>query len=378
MKFFEFKQTTKLVLSESSRIQHAEDIVFWEGSKGAARALQSLIDLEKGGHRNVTVKWDGSPAVIFGRDAEGNFVFTDKSGFVAKGYDGKSKSPKELKAMLMNRPGAQKNPRDYSQFADNMKTAFTYYEKAVPQDYVGYFKGDMLYFDKPELSNGEYVFKPNVVEYRVDARSELGQRIGQSKTGIVVHREVDENGNETELHNGNLIQSKDVLVVPPVTAQQPPKINSESIGKLKAVIAKNASAIDLLLDLDTLTSMKMKDLPNVFYTYTNSKVDTGLENLGKDFLQWLTGSKVSAAKQKKIAEYVQQNAQGFRALWEVVSSIQKVKDDIISQLDRQDIPVKQSMAGEAGGEGYVLTHPKGDIKLVPRQTFSRINRSIER
>ena len=56
------------ILVESARIQHAEDILFWEGSKGAVRAIQSLINMEKGGSKATTVKWDGSPAVIFGRD----------------------------------------------------------------------------------------------------------------------------------------------------------------------------------------------------------------------------------------------------------------------------------------------------------------------
>jgi hypothetical protein len=31
-----------------------------------------------------------------------------------------------------------------------------------------------------------------------------------------------------------------------------------------------------------------------------------------------------------------------------------------------------------GGEGYVLAHPEGDIKLVPRKTFSKYNRAVER
>ncbi len=86
MRFFEFKQIVKEM---EARIQHAEDIIFWEGSAGAKRALQSLANMAKGGHKDVTIKWDGSPAVIFGRDADGKFVFTDKSGFSAKGYDGK-------------------------------------------------------------------------------------------------------------------------------------------------------------------------------------------------------------------------------------------------------------------------------------------------
>jgi hypothetical protein len=366
-------------LNEGARIQHAEDIVFWEGSKGAQRALQSLINLEKGGHQDVTVKWDGSPAIIFGRDEDGSFVLTDKSGFTAKGYDGKSKSAKELKNMFLNRSGGKNrdNP-GYVAFADNMAAIFDEYERATPKDFRGFFKGDLLYFNTPPLKDGDYVFKPNVVEYRVDADSELGKRIGQSKTGVVIHRQVSADGTEGPLQDSDIFQGNEVLVVPPVTAQAAPKVNDAGIKQLKSIISKDAAAIDALLNDAELVEKKMKDLPDIFYTYTNSKVDTGLENLGKDFMQWLASSKVSPAKQKKVAEHIQQHSAGFNALWEVVATIQQVKDDIISQLDKQDIPVKQSMAGEEGGEGYVLAHPEGDIKLVPRQTFTRINRSIER
>lgn len=373
------KKVKEDTVVEGARIQHAEDIVFWEGSKGAQRALQSLMNLEKGGHKDVTVKWDGSPAVIFGRDEEGNFVLTDKSGFTAKGYDGKSKSPEDLKNMFLNRSGGKnrENP-GYVEFANNMAGIFSIFERATPEEFRGYFKGDLLYYNKPQLKNEEFVFKPNIVEYRVDSTSDLGKKIANSKTAIVIHRQVSEDGTEGPLQDSDIFKGEELLVVPPVTAQAAPKVDASGIKRLKSVIAKDAAAIDDLLNPATLTDQKMKDLPEIFYTYTNSKVDTGLENLGKDFMQWLATSKVSAVKQKKVAEYIQQHQKGFAALWSVVTTIQQVKDDIIAQLDKQDIPVKQSMAGEEGGEGYVLAHPGGDIKLVPRQTFTRINRSIER
>ena len=89
MRFHEFKLTESKLFEAEARIQHAEDVVFWEGSKGAARAIESLKKLEQGGHNDVTIKWDGSPAVIFGRNENGEFTLTDKSGFQAKGYDGR-------------------------------------------------------------------------------------------------------------------------------------------------------------------------------------------------------------------------------------------------------------------------------------------------
>jgi hypothetical protein len=142
--------------------------------------------------------------------------------------------------------------------------------------------------------------------------------------------------------------------------------------------------MDSMLDINTLTQIKLKKLSEVFYSYMNSKVDTGLDNLGGDFLDWVKARpQLSEPAKKKIAEYIANNQQGFNALWEVVAKIQQVKDDVINQLDNQPgAPVRSSMSSKddsaEGGEGYVLAHPEGDIKLVPRKTFSKYNRAVER
>jgi hypothetical protein len=164
MRLWEFTRPVKRALTEAARIQHAEDIVFWEGSAGATRALQSLRNLDQGGHKDVTIKWDGSPAVIFGRDANGEFILTDKSGFTAKGYDGRSKSADDLEQMFLNRSGGEnrENP-GYVKFAGNMKAIFDEYERATPKDYQGFFKGDLLYFTTPPVKENNYVFKPNIL-----------------------------------------------------------------------------------------------------------------------------------------------------------------------------------------------------------------------
>ena len=390
MRFFEFNQNNKQPLTEGARIEHLEDLVFRElpPSKGANRALQSLINMEKGGHTDVTVKWDGSPAVIFGRNDDGDFVFTDKSGFTASGYDGKSTSAKALQQMLMNRKGASnpdpKKAEGYKNFAAKMKDAYTAFEKATPKDYRGFFKGDMLYFNKPMAEGGDYVFKPNIVEYRVKQDSDLGKKIGASTAGIVIHREVSADGTEGPLQNGDIFQGNEVLVVPPVTVSNAPSIDDTSVKELKAIISKDAAAMDTLLDQNTLIQLKLKKLSEVFYSYMNSKVDTGLDNLGGDFLDWVQArNQLSDAAKKKIAEYIVNHQQGFNALWEVVAKIQQVKDDVITQLDNQPgAAVRQSMSSNDdsvdGGEGYVLAHPDGDIKLVPRKTFSKYNRAVER
>ena len=74
-------------------------------------------------------------------------------------------------------------------------------------------------------------------------------------------------------------------------------------------------------------------------------------------------------------------------MWSVVASIMTIKDKVISQFDQHDADVTAEIGSHGpaatdthgkGGEGYVLSHPQGDIKLVPRATFTKANRSVQR
>ena len=384
VKFPETKTPEKLTeAKEGPRIQHAEDVVFWEGSKGANRVLDLLSSLASDkGKSSTTIKWDGSPAIIFGRDENGQFIFTDKSGFTAKGYDGKAKSPKQLKDILINTRRVSKGlsvDQGYQDFANKMADAFTIFEKALPQSYRGYFFGDLLYLNTPSIVDGKYQFKPNIVTYKVDPKSEIGKRIGKSKAGVVVHREIDFEDNKTPVQNYNIFQGSDLLVVPPVTVQAPVKIDTKSIASLKSKVNSNASKIDDLLDEQKLRSMKLTAFPDLLYAYLNSKVDTGLTDLGKDFIQWLNSKQsITATAKENVKKYISENSESFDILWQIVDGVMNVKNNIIHQLDAQDAPIKSSIGDVGVGEGYVMADPRGDIKLVDRTVFSKANRSIVR
>ena len=146
--------------------------------------IQALRSLQGESHKAVSLKWDGSPAVIFGRNPQGEFIFTDKSGFTAKTYNGRATSGKALQDILLSRSGGRNadNPK-YQAFAIKMRHAFEEFEKAIPENYIGYFKGDMLYFNTPELIDGKYSFTPQLVTYEVDSDSELGKKVGASNVG---------------------------------------------------------------------------------------------------------------------------------------------------------------------------------------------------
>lgn len=378
MRFLEFKQPLREM---EARIQHAEDLIFFQGSAGASRAIEALRSMTGDNHKAVTLKWDGSPAIVFGRDENGTFIFTDKGGFMKKGGVERATSPKEINSVLLGRSGGKhKDDPNRIAFAKNMANIFSMYEKATPKNYRGFFKGDLLYYQTPQIKENYYIFKPQIVQYAVYKDSELGKRIGQSMTGIVIHREVDASGNEGPFKNIDIFQNQTtVLVVPSITTTQPVKVNTGVLDQLQLMVKKNAASIDKLLDPNTLTQKQMKGFPDLLYAYMNSKVDSGLTNLGSDFIPWLENREQVSAKMKtKVNEYIQENSSAFMSLWNVVSSIMKTKDDIINKFDSQESPIKQSINGKPGGEGYVMTHPKGDIKLVPRSTFSAANRSATR
>ena len=373
-------QNNESIIREAARIDHAEDLVYLQGSQGAMRALASLRNMSQGGQGNVTLKWDGSPAVVFGRNDEGEFVFTDKSGFVKSKGVGRTTSPDALKQeLLMRSGGINKDDPKRIAFADSMAQAFGVFEKAVPKAYRGYFKGDLLYYNTPPVIEKNFVFKPQLVEYAVDVASDLGKKIAKSSAGVVVHRMVDPDGSEHPLKDLDIFEGNQLLVVPPVTIEQPAQVPNEELDRLAQIIKKDSADIDSLLDINKLTQMKMKDFPKIIYKYMNSKVDTGLDNLGRDFTKWLVAQKgISQGKQQKIIEYIKQNMNAWTSLFEVVTGIMKAKDSIIADLDKNPNAVKAKTDGKEGGEGYVLAHPEGDIKLVNRAVFTAANRAVER
>ena len=373
-------QNNESIIREASRIDHAEDLAYLQGSQGAIRALQSLRNMAKGGQGNVTLKWDGSPAVVFGRNDNGEFVFTDKSGFVKSKGVGRTTSPDALKQeLLMRSKGINKDDPKRIAFADSMAQAFGVFEKAVPKDYRGYFKGDLLYYNTPPVIDKNFVFKPQLVEYAVDVASDLGKKIAKSSAGVVVHRMVDPDGGEHPLKDLDIFQGNQLLVVPPVTIEQPAQVPNEELDRLAQIIKKDSADLDSLLDVNKLTQMKMKDFPKIIYKYMNSKVDTGLDNLGKDFVKWLsTRNDISRVKQQKIIDYIKQNMNAWTSLFEVITGIMKAKDSIIADLDKNPNAVKAKTDGKEGGEGYVLAHPEGDIKLVNRAVFTAANRAVQR
>ncbi len=363
----------KSILNESrqGRIDHLEDLVLTEGLKGLQRSfeiLKSFVDNKF----QTTLKFDGSPCVVFGRDDNGQFILTDKSGFQATTYNGKAKSRNELFNILSNRNQSLDTSRRY--FIANMCDIFDEYQKATPKDFRGFLIGDLLYYNTPELKNNCYEFKPNVVNYSVEANSKLGKRIGQSKTGIVVHKYL---GDKFQSINDAItsILGQEVFIIPPVYVQHS-SIDTESIKKLENYMKKYHKQLGQLFLPNNLKGIG--NIHSLFYKYINNKVDTGMVNLGDDFSQWINTEHLSHMKLRKISEYLENNKVGVNALWKLISGLMKIKDQLILNLNKNINGLNQSINGNPGGEGYVVNHPEGAVKLVSRNFFTVENRKIHR
>ena len=396
----------QLITATEQRIRHPEDLIYEKGSKGAQQALNALLRLIEAAPKTTTVKWDGSPAVFFGVDHNGKFILTDKSGFTAKSYKGRAESPEELEQMFLGRLSkrkknqTQEQQEEYSKLAADMKSIFEVLRGAMKSVKKGmFFKGDLLYMETPEVKDGSYVFQPNVVEYRVPVSSELGSYVGNSRVGIVVHAVLSEDGNGRLLEEpvGNNLEdyfkgerfadglrSGELLVFSPVHVHSRAKFTPEMITELEStqtVVEGSSRLIDALLDQERLVGHGIVDLPEMMHRYSNSMVSDFSAISVRGFVQWLSTASLSHRKKSRMLSYVQRSNKAVEITFEVLKKLERLKNQIIDQFDRQQagFEVQSFIDGEPGGEGYVTIDPElGPFKLVNRSKFTAINRAVIR
>jgi hypothetical protein len=343
-------------------IEHLEDYVFRNGSAGVQKALE-IVQASTEQPSTTTVKWDGKPALIFGRKpATGEFVLTDGSGFDAKGYDGLATSPEMMSQIQRQRSGAR------DELIQLYATLFPILESAVPTNFRGYVKGDLLYMDTPPLESGNYVFKPNTVEYRIPAKSSLGKRIGVSNIGIAMHSMYADQGEQRQpLSRVSFNEVPGLLLIEPIAGKEMAP-NSKLINEIKSLLRSKGKYIDILFNPAELRAMQITDLAKLCVDYINYRIGSGnFDNLLGGFGDWLQ-TKVTPRKFTNIIEYLQNpssNKDGLAAAFTLFIMLHDLKLDILKQLDLKD----------PGHEGWVMATPAGYAKAVNRFDFTARNRA---
>lgn len=335
-------------------IEHLEDLVFRRGTQGIRDALD-IVQHATENPRTTTAKWDGKPAVIWGRKpSTGEFVLTDGSGFEAKGYDGLATSPQMMAAIQRTRSGSR------DELINLYAQLFPVLEATLPPNFRGYVKGDLLYMSTPPEIAGNYVFRPNTIEYKIPARSNLGQRIGNSKMGIAVHSMYSDVGDARQPLSGVKFNEVPGLMLerpatPRALAAEPAKVK-----QLKQLIRTDGADIATLFNPAELRAHKITDLAKLCVDYINTKVGAPLNpaTLLPEFGEWLQ-SRVTPSKFRNIVEYLESpssNTPALAAAFTAFILLHDLKMDILKQADLE----------HPGQEGWVMATPAGYAKAVNR------------
>ena len=162
-------------------LEHLEDEILnygVDGGRAALNFLRSLRDMLAGASRssvNMTVKWDGAPAIFCGIEPEtGDFFVAKKSVFNVnpKLYKTNAEIDADLSGALNSK----------------FKVALAEFSKLGIKDVL---QGDLMFTDDVESETIDgtkyYTFQPNTIVYAVPTDSALGKTINKAKVGIVWH-----------------------------------------------------------------------------------------------------------------------------------------------------------------------------------------------
>ena len=356
-------------------IEHLEDYVFRNGSAGIKKALDIIKHTSADTGKTTTVKWDGKPALVFGRDPNGAFVLTDVSGFTAKGYNGLFTSPQQVTKHLAARDADAeargKSATRVATLAPIYNQLWPMLEASLTKDFRGYVQGDLLYTQRPPEVTGNFVFTPNTIEYKIPMASDVGQRIAQSEVGIAMHTQYSEPDAPKEpIGNIKFKKVPGLLLLEPVYAKENVRPNKDLVQQVKDIYNTQGAAIDGLFNPSDLRALQITDLPKLCIDYINSRVGTGFDNLLTQFGPWLQ-TKVNPRKFNNIVEYLQSprsNLDGMAAAFTAWGLLHDIKMDILQQLDLQ----------HPGQEGWVMATSTGMAKAVNRLAggFTAANRQI--
>jgi len=174
-----------LTEDKNTHMEHLEDNLLNAGVNGAResinylRALRDMLSGDSKAAVNVTVKWDGAPAVFAGTDPSDGKFFVAKKGIF-------NKNPKVYKTNKDIDDDIAKGDLNIK-----MKLAL----KNLPAlNIKGVIQGDFLYakkdIKKANIGGESYItFHPNTIVYAIPAKSKLASQILRSEIGVVWHTE---------------------------------------------------------------------------------------------------------------------------------------------------------------------------------------------
>ena len=383
-------------------LEHLEDEILnygVDGGRAAINFLRSLRDMMAGESRssvNMTVKWDGAPAIFAGIDpADGKFFVAKKSVFNVnpKLYKTSAEIDDDLSGTLNAK----------------FKVALEELSKLGIKNVL---QGDLMFTDDVEVTDidgvSHYTFQPNTIVYAVPVNSDFGKTINGAKLGIVWHTTYTGNSlpdmkasfgaDISKLQKPSSVWMddatyKDASGSATFTAAETEKVTGV-LSKVGSTFQKiNANGLRAFLKLQdsmtgTLAGASLK-------TYNNSKVRAGqkISNPNahaKGYEKWVFDSiqkQIDKAKspkgkekyvnmQKEYVREVKKHTNNLRSVITFQNLLVDAKMQIVKKLDK----VKSIGTFIRTPNGFKVTNPEGyvaidrvkgnAVKLVDRMEFS--------
>ena len=388
-------------------LEHLEDEIInngIDGGRAAINFLRSLRDMMKGTSKkgvNMTVKWDGAPAIWAGKHPEtGQFFVAKKSLFTKDQLHYTS----------------EQQIKDASELSGDLEKKFIESFKYLSKlSWNKILQGDLMFTDADkemeEIDGVNYVtFQPNTILYAADIESDLGEAIATAKYGIVFHTTyegstIEDLGASFGADISTLGHSKDVWVDD--ASYKSVAGNSKMTAKDTVVLTKALSETGksfhkikkpaLTKFMKVQKAIQSKGAGATYKTYMNAQIRKGKFNLTyndyikhfDDYWRDKVVGKVKMEKTKKMKEemgvQLRRELVGLKVLITALTTFQtnmvNAKDIVIKGLNtvKGIGTFKKTSTGfeTVNPEGYVAIDDSGKaVKLVDRMEFSLNNFTV--
>jgi hypothetical protein len=390
---------------KNTHLEHLEDDIINRGSQGGVNAINFLNSVRNmlagniGGKLNMSVKWDGAPAVFCGTNPEnGKFFVGTKSVF--------NKTPK------INYTPTDIRRNHGGELANKLQVCL----RELPKlGLDGIYQGDLL-FTRGDLKavaiDGEKMitFTPNTITYAVPAGSDIAKRIARAKLGIVFHTKYSGKTMSSLTAGFGSIKGQGPASVFLASAaftdtSGSATFNKSELSRFDGLIRMAQGSLNKAKPiLDEMSKSSMSDQLSVGYrlkTYFNSYIRNSKQGMDKvavmqkgfrDYYESFINAEIDSRKTDKGKEkFIQQKKVGLQfidrnkqALYFAIAShisLGNAKNFLIQKLNQ----VQSIGHFLRTPTGYKVTAPEGfvavdrvagAIKLVDRLEFSRANFTI--
>ena len=379
--------------------EHLEDEVLnngINGTRGAINFLRSLRDMLAGSTKssvNVTVKWDGAPAIFAGINPENDKFFVGTKGVF-------NVNPK------VNYTNADIDANHSSSGLNSkLKVALKYLPKLGIKDVL---QGDML-FTQDDLSTetidgkSYLTFQPNTIVYAVPKES--SSKIKKAKMGIVWHttytgEKLEDMRATFGANISGLRKTDDVYFTDADYRDTSGTVNfnkaeTASITKVLSSAGKKFRELkssfmnDLMNDnnhlilVKTFNNVKVREGQKISNTtkhtgemikYINAKLQKDIDKIKTE-----KNREIKTKNKNELISYITKNRVNFKNIFDMQNLLVDAKNMVIRKLEKAKGTMDTFIRTENGyrvtpAEGFVAIDRMGDaVKLVDRLEFSRAN-----